>query len=244
VATKPISTIASADTPRKGKLIKSLSSWKAPVCIHIGPAADIGPCLEVAEGRRYLSTYIDGAEGRDALFNVKVNETKEHQILDQSRGEIHSLPTIHTESDGALPRVMDILEHIATFKYFTSIDNRVPSTPFKQSFPVRPQDKAGRDLGTQGVIDVGEDEELCLTIENLGSDTIYLSVFDLGPSWQIDNLLSQLGGGGFKVVPLKGEVCTGCEEVKWAICVPDSLKTNDSCDRSGIVSSLRHLDFL
>ncbi|KUJ10000.1 uncharacterized protein LY89DRAFT_267866 [Mollisia scopiformis] len=231
VSIEPISTIGSVKTPWKARLIKSLSSWKVPICINVGPV-DAESWLEAAQHRRYLSIAMDGIEGQEALFNVVPNDENEYQILNQSKGAIASLPKVNAKSDDALTRVMDILEHVATFKYFANIDNRLPSIPFERSFKVRLHDKAGKELGLQGLIEVGEDDELCLTIENLSDDTIYLSVFDLGPSWQIDNLLSQLGGGGFKVLPPKGEVCTGREEVKWGMCVPDSFKSRNmfQCD--------------
>jgi hypothetical protein len=232
VPNEPTFDINSVKTPRKAKLITSLSSWKVPVCITVDPA-DNKRWVDDAKERRYLSIAPENINGEDALFNVFINERNEYQILNESKTEITSLPTIDALSDDALPRVMDILEHIATFKYFASILNRLPSTNFEKSFKLRIQDKSGKELGTEGVINVGEDDELCLTIENKSPhETIYLSVFDLGPSWQIDNLLSQLGGGGFKVVPPKGGVCTGREEVRWGMCVPDSFRSRNmfQCD--------------
>lgn len=232
VPAEPTSSVGSAGVQWKARLIKSLSSWKVPVFITT-EIVDLGPWVKAAEQRRYLSVLVDSNEARGAaLFNVTLNKAREYEILNESKGVICSLPTIYAESSGAIPRVMDILEHVATFKYFASIENRIPSILFEESFTICIRNKIGKELGTQGIINVGEDDELCLTIQNFGTDTIYLSVFDLGPSWQIDNLLSQLGGGGFKVVPPRGGVCTGYEEVKWGMCVPNSLKTRKifQCD--------------
>jgi hypothetical protein len=233
VPLQPISNIGSLKIPWKAKLLKSLSLWKVPVRIDCNPH-DNEHWLELAKHRRYLSISTDSIE-EDPLFHVIINEKQEYQILSDAKREIFSLPKIHTEMDDAFSRVLDILEHIATFKYFESIENRLSSPLFEQSFTIHLSDKTGKGFETKGALSLGEDEELCLTIENHCRDTLYLYIFDLGPSWQIDNLLSQLGGGGFKVVPPKGEVCTGREEVKWHMCVPDSFKGRDTFQCSDVL---------
>jgi hypothetical protein len=77
-----------------------------------------------AKRRRYLYISVENAEDQPCLFNVERNE---YEILDASCHEITSLPKIPSDRKWALDSALDLLEHLATFKYIEGIENRIPT---------------------------------------------------------------------------------------------------------------------
>jgi hypothetical protein len=63
-------------------------------------------------------------------------------------------PTIALDRNGALNSVLDLLKHLATFKYVEGIGNRIPTAFFEGPFEIRPSDGTGRDRGAAGRLDV------------------------------------------------------------------------------------------
>lgn len=204
VGIEPISNMHETRHGWKARLLTSLSSRKVPVRL-LPTVGDRTQWIAAMEQRRFL-----------ALSTEDVEE--------QPCRNITCLPTIPSCGREALNHVVDILEHLATFKYFEGIDNRIPNVPFEDSFKLHLADEDARDLGETGMIDAKEEDVLSLTVENLGDHSLYVAIFDLGPEWQIDSLLCQAGGGGFTVVPPKRGSCSSKEEVKWSMSVPESLK--------------------
>ena len=58
---------------------------------------------------------------------------------------------------------MDLLEHLATFKYIEGIEKRIPAA-FEKSFQIRLSDEAGRDRGEAGFLDVNSEDKLSLSV--------------------------------------------------------------------------------
>ena len=60
-------------------------------------------------------------------------------------------------------------------------------------------------------------------IENLSDQPLYVTIFDLGPSWQIINMISGDGGDDYEVVPAK-RGAKGSVKISWEMIVPDSFR--------------------
>ena len=214
----PTFDLTRAKTGWKATPLTSLSTQKVLVRL-MASVGNRDQWMEATKQRytRYLS--IEGEEGQPCLFNVTQNTCNEYEILDESHRKIPSLQTIPCGGNEALYRVVDTLAHLSSFKYFERIENRIPNPSLENLFELRlRRDGAEQDLGKAAIIDVQHKDKLSLTIENLSRKPLYLVVFDLGPLWQIENLLSQKGGAGFKVVEQKSE-----EKVKWYMTVPEQF---------------------
>lgn len=223
VGIEPISNLYETRPGWKARLLTKLSSQKVPVRL-LPTISDQIQWILATEHRRFLTLSTEDMEEQPCIFNVTLNERDEYQILNESYQSITSLPAIPSNRQEALHHVVDILEHLATFKYFEGIDNRIPNVLFEESFELRLADTDAQDLTESGTVDVKEEDVLCLSIENRGDHPLYVAVFDLGPEWQIDSLLSQGGGGGFRVVPPKMGGCSGKEEIEWRMSIPESFK--------------------
>jgi hypothetical protein len=234
VGIEPTSITSQIKTGWKARPLTSLSPRKILVRLmaHVGNQAQ---WIAAAKQRRFLHLSTEDVGGQPCLFNVKCNEGNEYEILDESDQKIISLPTIPLDREGALDRVVEILEHLAAFKYFEGIENRISKAPFEHSFTIHLSDAIGHDLEAAGFLNVNEDDVLSLTVKNLSDKPLYLAIFDLGPSWQIDNLLCQLGGCGFEVVPPKNERYSGKKEIKWTMVVPESFRSQGQYECEDII---------
>jgi hypothetical protein len=168
-------------------------------------------------------------EGQPCLFNVTLNKHNEYEILDGSCQKIPSLPTISLDRQGALDYVVDLSEHLAKFKYIEGIENRIPHTSFQDSFRIHMNGGIGDDLGA-GLLDVNHEGELSLIVQNTNDKPLYLYIYDLGPSWQIDSVICDDGGGDFKVVPPKKE-----EIMTLQMTVPESLRDRGQCECEDVI---------
>jgi Caspase domain len=178
-----------------------------------------GRWKEVAEGLPFLQLSTDD-EGEPCLFNVAVNKHHEYEIGDTTNRKILGLPTITANSPEATSVVLDVLHHLATFKYLEGLENRLPNATFQRSFVL----ESNSAIGTSGVSNVKHRGIWSCTIENTSDRPLYLAIFNFNPSWEIVNLVSNSGGDDYVVIPPKGEA-----HDKWPIEmrmeVPESLRS-------------------
>jgi hypothetical protein len=212
------------------------TGWKAKPLTHLPPRKvlvrhmDYGDnqsqWVAAARQRRFLHLSTEDVESQPCLFNVKRNELNEYEILDGSYQKITSLPTIPLDRKGALDSVLDLLEHLAAFKYIEGIENRIPTTSFEDSFKIRLSDGTGSDLEVAGLLDVKHNDELNFTIQNTNDKPLYLHIYNLGPSWQINGLIPNDGGGDYKVVLPKNNMNghTGEKKITLQMTVPEPFR--------------------
>ncbi|KAF2809315.1 uncharacterized protein BDZ99DRAFT_498713 [Mytilinidion resinicola] len=146
-----------------------------------------------------LGPETDNASGVDYEFEVAVNENDEYHILDRRGVAIRSLPAVTSTDASHISKMATILEHLATFKYVEGIENQTPDRTFEQSFTCYLEDSSNNRVDSGQTLSVRHDEPFTLTVINHGSDPTYLTLFDMGPLWQIEDILTG-GGEIFKVV--------------------------------------------
>jgi hypothetical protein len=100
-----------------------------------------------------------------------------------------------------LDKVIDVLQHLTTFKYFEEVDNRTPNPHFEQSFSLLPTG----DAGETGIFHVKHGDAWSFTLKNNSDKPLYLAIFNFTPLWQIVNLMSLSRGGDFLVILPKDE---------------------------------------
>ena len=214
----------------KARPLTHLSPWKIPVRLMIDDDNQ-AQWTTLAKSIPYMRLFTNTVEGQPYLFNVTRNEHSEYEILNESNQRINNVPTISAGRDNALRCVLNILEHITTFKYVEGIENRVLEAPFEQSFTVHLRDAAGSGLENWGALEVKDGARVSMTVENFSKQPLYLALFDLGPSWQIDDLVCGSGEGDSLVLPPKNEEAkhTGKKEIGIQMTIPESLRDQDHC---------------
>ncbi|RYP16784.1 hypothetical protein DL767_010131 [Monosporascus sp. MG133] len=219
VGVKPASA-AHIKTGWKAKPITYLS----PLKISVRLAASVGSphqWQEAAKQQCFLNLRPANGDTEPCTFNVTVNDHEEYEIFDGSHEPVVSLPTIPLNTNGAINRVVDILQHLATFKYFEGVENRSPSAFFEGSFSLLPD----RATGMSGYFEVGHGDAWGFAVENSSDRPLYIAIFNFTPSWQVVNLVSQAGEGDFMVVPPKEDGNNGRQEIRLRMEVPQSLQS-------------------
>ncbi|KAK4233730.1 caspase domain-containing protein [Achaetomium macrosporum] len=224
---------ARADTERPG----IESGWKGKLAtplpryvFSIGILRDIGDSLvrsHIPGQHPYLHlSHPPDRKGRACIFNVTVNERNEYEILDGYHQRLWSLPTIPWNDQHPVEThktVLDILQHLARFKYLEEIDNRIPDPAFENSFSLITIPTS--EPGVSGNFEVNHGDEWGFIIENVGETNLYVALLDFGPSWQIADLFSNAYKSGFIVVPPKSNWDAGREEVRLTMEVPERLRS-------------------
>lgn len=225
VATNKTSIEIGTRTRWKARRVTCLSPWKIPVQLMIDDGNQTH-WMEIAKSRPYLRLFTKNAEGQPYLFNLTRNIQNKYEFLNESYQKILSLPTIPADKNRAMYQVMSILEHVATFKYIEGIENQASKQSFEQLLKVCLSDTVGNDLQSGGVLDVKDGDKVVLTVQNLGKQPLYMALFNLGPSWQVNDLVSGSGGGDSIVVPPRNDKTkhTGKREMSLQMTISESLR--------------------
>ena len=230
IATNATSAAVGVRTRWKARRLTHLTPWKIPVRLMIDDGNQ-AQWTTIAKSIPYLRLFTENVEGQPYLFNVTRNECNEYEILNESNQKINFLPRIPGDRDKALNCVINILEHMATFKYVEGIENRFHKAPFEQSFTVHLRDEVGNVLEEGGGLEVKDGAKVNMTVQNFSKQPLYLALFDLGPSWQIDDLICGSGEGDSLVLPPKNEEAkhTGKKEIAFQMTIPESTVHQDPC---------------
>lgn len=214
----PASAAKVIETGWKAKPVTNLSLRKMSVRL-MASVSNPNQWMEAAKQQRFLRLSTENAEAESCIFNLILNENKEYEVLDSCSKSIINLPTVPADTNGALNVVMDVLQHLAKFKYFEGVENRRPSSNFERSFSLLPFS----ENRASGTCDVKYGDVWGFTIENFSDRPLYLAIFDCAPSWQIYNLVSVDGGGDFLVLQPKKEGNNGKQLIQLQMEIPKFL---------------------
>lgn len=148
---------------------------------------------------RSLDAHIDIDEHPYAL-QVLLNSCMEYEILDNPDHKIINHPTMsHDQTD--VSSICDILEHLVRYKLVRTLANEILANDFMESFKVQIISRSGEIFDQECVVEVeqGEDGKFMfeLQVENKGSQNLYVFVYDMGPCWQVQNILR----ASYEVIP-------------------------------------------
>ena len=180
----------------KARLLTKFPSWSISVRIMAGTNRK-AQWITVAKQHPLLYLHTEDEDKRDCLFNVSRNSYNEYEILDTLFEKNIYIPSIPTNQEGAIEQVISILSHLARFKRFEGIENRVPCPDFERSFKI----STDCELEATGFYDINHGSEWQFTVENLSDKSLYLTIFNLCPSRQIKNLVSDCDGGLLIIEP-------------------------------------------
>jgi len=79
-----------------------------------------------------------------------------------------------------------LLEHLARFRLVRDLANETFADPFQESFKVQIVSNK-KAFGPGCLIEMEHDAAAELIVENNGAEDLYISVYNLGPCWQVEN---------------------------------------------------------
>jgi hypothetical protein len=109
-----------------------------------------------------------------------------HKVLDKLGREIVNLASL-LQDQSSVGQMGSILEHLARFRLAEDLVNESPTDVFRQSFKVQFLSN-GRSFDPDRFIELKHNSTAELVLHNYGSTALYLFVYNLGPSWQVENL--------------------------------------------------------
>lgn len=213
---------------------RSLPSQGTPIRVMIDGVQD--RWTQLANSIPYLRLVFSSSPDETCPLAVALNDNKEYQFLDESNRAIESLPKISAHEKDAEKRILRILAHLATFKCVQGIDNLTPEPSFEESFEMKLAQDDGDRIEAGEVLTVKHGDEIKLTVENFGSDPLYLVIFVLGPWWQIVDLLDGPDGADFKVVTPKASEkqlpSDGFQNIPMSMEIPEAFSARgwSSCE--------------
>lgn len=173
-------------------------------------------------GESSLDIHMDNATDVPILFSVSVNDRNEYEIQNESCERIMSLPTIPINDVGACDNLKCMLEHLTRFKQIQGLENEVPMPSFSSSFQIQVTSSFSDADGLTEAITVVDNGILLLKVQNNSEHCLYVHVYDMGPSWQVENLMK----AEYLSLPPKNEPngLSGRISKKLSMTIPDSLK--------------------
>jgi hypothetical protein len=148
---------------------------------------------------RLVAKAVDSNESTCA-FHVAVTESNEYEIVDAIRQAIPCIPTVPCDSEGAQKILVEMLRHLAKYRYFESIENRTKCEDFQKSFSL----SCSPSAVNSGWVEVEHGATWNIKIINTSNFPIYVAVFNFRPSWEVMNITSEAGGGDFEKIPSQG----------------------------------------
>ncbi|CAH0054874.1 unnamed protein product [Clonostachys solani] len=162
------------------------------------------------EGIRFAEFEWEEPVSRPCIFSLVLTDSDRLEILDASGVPVTHAPVLEASEPGAAGRILGILQHLVSYKYFETIEN--PTLP----------------PGTQGSHDVSEKIKLLASAKQLGNDdtgpfevqegcywnlrirneftprtnkeeeerSVYVLLAWFSPDWQVSNLLPGSGSEG------------------------------------------------
>lgn len=198
---------AADQCPKSADVIRSDSSWKAQLItsfsakkIWIRLAHDLPNhnfLLAQAENHHYLKLSTDEAEERPYIFQVRVTNDKPTAFVIETlhSTEVPNVPRVLVEEVDSENRLIRLMGHLATFKYFESLDNRSPDPEFENSFSLT----CDLSLEADGYYNVADGKSLNFTFKNKDSnERKHITIFNFKANWGVENLGK---GGWLSVLP-------------------------------------------
>lgn len=157
------------------------------------------------------------ADNAPFAFEVELSNGDVCRVLRASGEEAVKLPQEQTNVGEAA----DILEHLARFQLVSSLCNETVADSFIDSYEVCIENSGKRYTPTDW-LQVKHGTSAEMVVNNRGSNVLYVFVYNLGPSWQVENVLR----GTYRAVEPRNDTArsTGIWSLKLRMRVPDKMK--------------------
>jgi hypothetical protein len=208
----------------KAKLRTSMAPLKTVVRLHDTIQNQEHWIASIAS-KVFITTDTSELLGYSA-FNL-TNKDGCYQVLQDSSEVVVGTPIVLQDQNDAMASVIDVLEHIGTFKYLEAIRNRAEETAWVEKFNVTIGSDVLPVTSEKGLLQVNELDEVVIRIQNLSDTPLYFAILNFTACWEIVNVLSEGGEGAFMAVAPHET-----EPIELEMEVPAELKARgiDSCD--------------
>lgn len=217
-----------AVTPELEITAKIATGWRAraitcssPRKIRVRLATDMndqGQWKDNCQKLRYLHLVTE-IESQPCMFNVVINKNGEYEVLNSVCDPVIGLPAMPATSVDAMAQVVNILDHLSTFKYFEGVENPLPSKYFDSLFSLTTH--SASDACSTFAVSHGD--LWGFNIENTSEKPLYMAIYNFSPLWEVTNLASGAGGDSYLVVPPRDGEVNGMKEIRLRMEVPDEL---------------------
>ena len=176
------------------ELLESRSPHK--ICVQLDvPAEERVDWLDISTKKRLFKWTIPDQDNTQYTFHLRCNMLAEYEILDTEGDRISLLPMIPRNKQNARGLVLQMLDHMTTFKFFQTLGNTHfeshPSSIFNVALT-----SSGEPFAINAFKKILEGEIVKLYIENLGKEDLYYSIFSLNPTYAIQHL-----GDKYETIP-------------------------------------------
>ena len=145
-------------------------------------------------------------------FHVSIIDDQSYQIREGAKQVVTSQLTPENTHVQNISHILDVVEHLAFFRMVRNLTNESltdPAHPFTKSFTVQLISSSGQIFhpacpqgcshpGCSIEVVSGDDLELVVKNENnAGGDSLYLHIYNMGPSLEIEGILD----GNHEVIP-------------------------------------------
>jgi hypothetical protein len=205
----------------KAVLVTSLSSRK--IRISLGPdVPDRNELIHASSSYNFLvlSGNTEASDMGNSVFHVVMNAQHAYEIRDLTSKKIHNLAAMAQDKNGSRAKLLNVLHHVAKYKYFEGINNQFPSPSFENSFRLSTEANPAED----GHYNVKHQEKLTLLFENLAEHPLYLAIFIFTQLWEVRNLASESGEDTYLPVEPRGGRNVGSLELPLTMWVPKELQ--------------------
>lgn len=187
IAIQPTARDHRIETGWKARLLTRFPTQPIPVRVITNPKSR-AEWIRATEHHPSLHLHLDG-DREHCLFNVRYNVRDEYEVLDASYANIVSVAPASAKEPGTIQYILDVLQHLANFKRFEGLANRVPDPSFERSFEIL----VNEEVGLMGAHQVKHGNEIQFDIKNASDKPLYVTLFDLRQSGQILNLMLESG---------------------------------------------------
>ncbi|KAE8142047.1 putative caspase [Aspergillus pseudotamarii] len=209
----------------KAQLVSRQASTRVGLMRSISRPSDLVTALQQLPFNR-LSDIARTSADQCGLY-IQFDKNRGYELLDADKKAL-PLPPIQQ-----LDPLTKAVDHIATFSYYKAVEPPSHDSDFQSLFDISMRNEQNAKYNMEGVVDVVDQEELTLTVTNLSQTvTLYVTVLNFTPSWQIQYLSGEEGGTCFDVVPPVDPALhfTGTTEMAFAMAVPKHLRSSGCCD--------------
>jgi hypothetical protein len=184
-----------------------LTLRRFPVYLKFGSQSS-GTWTTILQEQPSLDVFAENNEHpRPASFYIVSYGENGYAILDALYHQVVELPTMCDHATNSIRHIVDAMLHIAKFHMVRHLTNASPSNlsyEFRESFTALLVDHAGQEFSpgcrqegwlypgcshTECAVSVANGAKLELLIRNKSSQLLYVHVYNMSQTWEIENIL-------------------------------------------------------
>ncbi|KAF5232308.1 hypothetical protein FAUST_8770 [Fusarium austroamericanum] len=184
----------------KARLVKSQSDQRTQIYLSTSLTKEEKQVLQDSSSNHPLLVLSEHQEDSSSyIFIVNVNEDGLYEVHGGSSRCIPNVPKMSRHDPKSLDILSDTLGHLASYRFFETIDNRHAESHFGDSLEL----EAGVQKDTDGWYSINEGTDFTFSVLNRCKRPLFMAVFNLRSTWEITNLLAEAAQGTYCDIPEK-----------------------------------------